>query len=135
MRYDTLKKDLSFQYNKIIKEYGPQDNIPRIYCDLDGTLCDFVEQLRIITGKSVDEWNRMKNKWDPVLNTPRFWETIPWHKEGKKLWNFIAPLNETGSVVSYYTSPKNYVAGTSVALDGTNLHAITRLKKIIDFTR
>ena len=92
MSYDNLKRDLSFQYNKIIKEYGDQDNIPRIYCDLDGTLCDFVAQLRIITGKSVSEWDRMKNKWDAVLNTPRFWETIPWHKEGKKLWNFIAPF-------------------------------------------
>ena len=81
MKYDNLKRDLSFQYNKIIKEYGSQDNIPRIYCDLDGTLCDFVAQLRIITGKSVSEWDRMKNKWDPVLNTPRFWETIPWHKD------------------------------------------------------
>ena len=62
MKYDNLKRDLSFQYNKIIKEYGDQDKIPRIYCDLDGTLCDFVAQLRIITGKSIPEWENYLEK-------------------------------------------------------------------------
>jgi hypothetical protein len=34
---------------------------------------------------------------------------------------FIAPLNENSSTVNYYTSAANYLAGTSVALTGTNV--------------
>ena len=91
MNYDNLKRDISFQYNKIIKEYGSQNKIPRIYCDLDGTLSDFAKQIENVTGGSIDKWaaSPYDSKWSPVLDTPRFWETLPWTSDGRRLWNFI----------------------------------------------
>tara|TARA_R110002110_G_scaffold134493_2_gene317870 strand:+ start:693 stop:5306 length:4614 start_codon:yes stop_codon:yes gene_type:complete len=35
--------------------------------------------------------------------------------------NFIAPLNENSTTVSYYTSAANYLRGTGVAMTGTNV--------------
>jgi len=91
VNYDNLKRDISFQYNKIIKEYGSQNKIPRIYCDLDGTLSDFAKQIEKVTGGSIDKWaaSPYDSKWNPILDTPRFWETLPWTSDGRRLWNFI----------------------------------------------
>ena len=31
--------------------------LPRIYCDMDGVLCDFAKGVQKITGKSIDQWS------------------------------------------------------------------------------
>ena len=49
---------------------------PRIYCDMDGVLCDFKEAAEKVTGMPISKWsyaNKME-KWQPIKDTPRFYE-------------------------------------------------------------
>ena len=72
-------------------------NLPILYCDMDGVLCDCHKQAEKATGMSITEWMRepgrvfksIRDKWKPIKNYPRFWETMPWHPGGQHLWNFI----------------------------------------------
>ena len=68
---------------------------PRIYCDMDGVLCDFGAQIRKATGKSKEQWMRIDGrvKWDTVIDYPKFWENMPWNAPGKVLWNFVRKYN------------------------------------------
>jgi|18_taG_2_1085343.scaffolds.fasta_scaffold03037_2 hypothetical protein len=63
-----------------------------------------------------EEGNNIENLWYRLV-----WADTNTISNKYHTANFIAPLNETGSTAYYYTSAKNYVGGTSVALTGTNL--------------
>ena len=66
-------------------------DLPRIYLDMDGVLCDFGAQIRKATGKSKEAWMRIDGrvKWDTVIDYPKFWENMPWNTPGKVLYNFV----------------------------------------------
>ena len=63
-------------------------DLPLIYCDMDGVLCDFVTAAERVTKVS---WNRTRSErdWKPIKNTRNFWSTLPWKKDGTQLWNYI----------------------------------------------
>ena len=71
--------------------------LPRLYCDMDGVLCDFVKQAEKATGMSIDAWMKepkknfksIRGKWQPVKDYPRFWKTMPWNTGAKQLWSYI----------------------------------------------
>ena len=65
---------------------------PRIYCDMDGVLCDFKKAAEKVTGMSIDKWSYASKteKWQPIKDTPRFWHTLPWMPGGRELWSFIS---------------------------------------------
>jgi len=75
--------------------------LPQLYCDMDGVLCDFKSQAQKATGMSMPQWIKepgkkfktIRDKWKPIKDYPRFWETMPWEPGGKQLWNYISKFN------------------------------------------
>ena len=65
--------------------------LPRIYCDMDGVLCDFKKAAEKVTGMPISKWSYASKteKWQPIKDTPRFWHTMPWMPGGRSLWSFI----------------------------------------------
>ena len=48
--------------------------LPRIYCDMDGVLCDFKKSAEKVTGKPISQWMyaNKTEKWDKIKNNKRF---------------------------------------------------------------
>ena len=65
---------------------------PRIYCDMDGVLCDFKTAAQKATGMPITKWmySSKTEKWQPIKDTPKFWHTMPWQAGGRSLWSFIS---------------------------------------------
>ena len=44
---------------------------PRIYCDMDGVLCDFAKGVEKVIGKSITQWSygSKSEKWDKIKST------------------------------------------------------------------
>ena len=65
---------------------------PRIYCDMDGVLCDFKTAAQKATGMPISKWmySSKSEKWQPIKDTPKFWHTMPWQGGGRQLWSFIS---------------------------------------------
>ena len=62
-----------------IFKYTMRKDLPRIYLDMDGVLCDFgAIRLEKFTGKSKEQWMRIDGrvKWDTVIDYPKFWENM-----------------------------------------------------------
>ena len=66
--------------------------LPRIYCDMDGVLCDFKKHAEKETGVSIAKWYNLSktDKWGPIKENRYFRSTMPWMAGGKQLWNFIS---------------------------------------------
>ena len=69
--------------------------LPRIYCDMDGVLCDFKKSAEKVTGKPISQWMyaSKSEKWDKIKNNKRFWYDLPWQPGGRELWAFISRYN------------------------------------------
>ena len=60
----------------------------RIYCDMDGVLCDFIAQAKKATGVIFTQ-NKAKEHWKVIKKFPKFWSDMPWMPGGKQLWSYI----------------------------------------------
>ena len=63
----------------------------RIYCDMDGVLCDFEKNIKNTLGISVKKWmsiNPKHERWQPIVAKSDFWSSM-WLNDGKNLWRFI----------------------------------------------
>ena len=67
------------------------DSSTRIYCDMDGVLCDFARNIKTTTGMTIDNWMRVdkEERWKKIIEKRTFWSTMPWLNDGKNLWRFI----------------------------------------------
>ena len=70
------------------------NNLPRIYCDMDGVLCDFKTAAVRETGLPIAQWMHLgekdkASKWKPIIDNKRFWHTLPWQPGGQQLWSYI----------------------------------------------
>ena len=56
-------------------------NLPKIYCDMDGVLCDFKSYAEKIVGVPINKWMNLSkvDKWKPIVDKGDFWSTMPWH--------------------------------------------------------
>jgi len=89
-----------------------EENLPILYCDMDGVLCNFeaglekmfampdtrtdVNPIRAAGYDNAKEWLKAPmsaDKWAPVQNYGLFWPTLPWTKDGRTLWNYIKKFN------------------------------------------
>ena len=73
---------------------------PRIYCDMDGVLCDFMVQAKKATGKTFTQ-DKSGEYWAVIKNTPNFWSNMPWMSDGQRLWNYISKYEP--HILSAYT--------------------------------
>ena len=71
-------------------------NNTRIYCDMDGVLCDFEKNIKNTLGISIQKWmsiNPKHERWQPIVAKKDFWASMPWLNDGKNLWRFIDKYN------------------------------------------
>ena len=75
-------------------------DLPRIYCDMDGVLADFMVASRKATGTTFTQ-DQSDKHWKTIRNTKNFWANMPWMRDGKQLWNYIKKYNP--HILSAYT--------------------------------
>jgi hypothetical protein len=66
----------------------------KIYCDMDGVLCDFDKRFEQFGGMSPKEYENKygTNKFWELIDDKvgySFWSKIPWMSDGKQLWEYI----------------------------------------------
>ena len=80
--FEVTKEDL----NPDLKKY-------RLYCDMDGVLCDFRGRFEMLFGKGPREVENEKGMpyfWAMIRNVgAKYWSRMPWTPGGKTLWNAI----------------------------------------------
>lgn len=68
----------------------------KIYCDLDGVLVDFAKGYKKLTGQLPPPAETQTDKaafWKPIDKSGGdFWANLDWTRDGKELWNYIAPF-------------------------------------------
>lgn len=73
------------------------DEIPRIYCDMDGVIADFNAGFINRVNKNPDAFEMEYGQdafWDLIESWGEtFWEELPWMPDGKELWNYLSKYN------------------------------------------
>lgn len=71
----------------------------RLYCDMDGVLCDFDKRFDQLFGKSPKEVEDTKGTgyfWAMIHRVgKKFWSRMDWTPNGQRLWNVISQHNPT----------------------------------------
>jgi len=71
----------------------------KIYCDMDGVICDFEKQFIKYFGMHPHAYEAEYGKpkfWKGIDEAGvRFWAGMPWMPEGQKLWSYIEKYNPT----------------------------------------
>jgi len=110
----------------------------RIYCDMDGVLCDFAKGVEKVIGKSISQWSygSKSEKWDKIKSTPKFWHTLPWENGGKQLWSYIS--KHKPHILSAYVEEsfdpncipgKSYWARTNLKVAPGHTNLVKRVQK------
>jgi hypothetical protein len=71
----------------------------KVYCDLDGVLCDFNARFEEFSGTTPEKFrakNNSKAFWDELgKHGVKWWSHMNWTKDGKELWDYlVANYNE-----------------------------------------
>lgn len=84
---------------KTFEHFFVEKSAYKIYCDLDGVLCDWDKKFAMFgmgTEKDVEKEHYPLLPWIMISNVgSSWWATIPWKEDGKKLWKFLKGHNPT----------------------------------------
>ena len=69
-----------------------QQNLPIIFCDLDGVLADFEKGVQKLFNKHPNEINA-RFMWSSLRKTKGFFENLEWMEDGRQLWEHIKIYN------------------------------------------
>ena len=76
------------------EETAAQVSQYKIYCDMDGVLCDFNRRFEQFGGINPNEYeskNGIKMFWKIIDSVgEQFWSQMPWTPDGKQLWTYIS---------------------------------------------
>jgi len=70
----------------------------KIYCDMDGVLCDFIEQWKKFYGMDAKAAKKLdKQKFDEMLDGApfEFWANMAWMPGSKRMWDIISKYGVT----------------------------------------
>ena len=125
------KGSLVRDYKNLFREVKGQK--PRIYCDMDGVLCDFMVQAKKATGKVFTQ-DKAKEYWSIIKRTPRFWSDMPWMPGGRQLWSYVRQYNP--HILSAYTpEDPNCIPGKrtwlrrNVRISSNRINLVRRVEK------
>jgi hypothetical protein len=89
-----MRYKLTDLYKQIKEEAEAQSSQYKIYCDMDGVLCDFDKQFEKysnISSKAYEAKYGTTKFWELIGKIGvDFWSEIPWMPEGKQLWEYIS---------------------------------------------
>ena len=117
------------------------NNLPRIYCDMDGVLCDFKTAAVRDTGLPIEQWMQSggrdkAGKWKPIIDNKRFWYTLPWQSGGQQLWMYIKNYSPhiLSAYVEHATDPncipgKRHWAMSHLGLPAMRINLVKRREK------
>jgi len=90
--------ETKYKLKKVMNEQELEQEY-KIYCDMDGVLCDFDKRFEEVSGgispRQYEEQNGKEAFWDLIDNRTgvKFWVGIPWMPKGKELWDYIKQYN------------------------------------------
>jgi len=64
-------------------------DLPRIYCDMDQVLCDFIGRAEEVIGMPFARYGK-EDRWNKIKNTKNFWANLDWMPGAKRLYSFTA---------------------------------------------
>lgn len=82
--------------------FSARQNLPTLYCDLDGVLVDFLKgadtalKLQGYPIWNDKHWSQFHIdkadtlRWDIIKKHNYFWRDLPWMPDGKKLWSVVS---------------------------------------------
>ena len=118
-------------YKELYRE--AKGDLPRIYVDMDGVLCDFIVQSKKATGKIFTQ-DKAKEYWPIIRKYPKFWSDMPWMPGGRQLWSYIKQYNP--HILSAYTpEDPNCIPGKktwlrrNVSISSSNINLVRRKDK------
>ena len=76
------------------------EDLPEIYCDMDGVLCDFMKGADEAVGGDFVTFDK-ETRWDAVNQVKGFWANLDWMSNSKRLYQTISKYNP--HILSAYT--------------------------------
>lgn len=88
-----MQKSLLDLFEITNEDLNPDIKKYRLYCDMDGVLCDFKGRFEHLFGKGPREVEQEKSPayfWAMIRNVgAKYWARMPWTPGGKQLWSAI----------------------------------------------
>ena len=64
------------------------EDLPKIYCDMDQVLCNFIKGAEKVIGEPFVNADK-EERWNKISNTKDFWENLEWMPGAERLHDFI----------------------------------------------